>query len=303
MSDAGRFSLQTYLREKKEIIEKFLENYLSKQTTHPAIIFEAAGYSLFAGGKRIRPILCIAAWEASGGDDDGDILPAACALELIHTYSLIHDDLPAMDNDDYRRGRLTNHRVYGEDIAILAGDGLLTEAFALLSRRDLMVNIDPAKRLQVIETVATAAGMQGLIGGQVLDLQAEGKNIGLDALQQMHNLKTGALIVASLKTGGILAGASQEVLDCLVAYGMRIGLTFQIADDLLNVEGDAAEMGKSTGSDARRGKATFPAFMSCEESRTLAARLTEEALGFLAGFDRKAEPLRQLARFILERKS
>lgn len=304
MSDWASFCLDSYLREKKNIVEDALSRYLDHGKGHPAIIFDATNYSLFAGGKRFRPVLCIAAWEAlGGGEEDDNILPAACALEMIHTYSLIHDDLPAMDNDDLRRGVPTSHRVFGEDIAILAGDALLTEAFELLSRPDLMGGIAPATRLQVINIIAVAAGMNGLIGGQVLDLKSEGKTIELAALQQMHSLKTGALITASLKVGGLLAGGDEAALEALGSFGRKIGLTFQIADDLLNIEGDITLMGKNTGSDASRGKATFPALLGCEESRKLAFRLTEEAIASLDGFDRKVDPLRKLAGFIIERKS
>ncbi len=304
MSDCASFCLESYLSEKKIAVEQALARYLDNPKSHPAVIFEATRYSLFAGGKRIRPVLCIAAWEAlGGGKKDDDIMPAACALEMIHSYSLVHDDLPAMDNDDLRRGVPTSHRVFGEDIAILAGDALLTLAFELLSRPDLMVGIDFARRLQVINIIAVAAGMNGLIGGQVLDLKSEGQKIGLTALKQMHGLKTGALIAAALKAGGILAGGDAAALEALACFGQRIGLSFQIADDLLNVEGDMALLGKNTGSDAKRGKATFPALLGCEESRNLASRLTEEAVAALAGFDRKADPLRKLAGFIIARKS
>ncbi len=303
MSDSNSFSLESYLREKKIIVEQALTRYLDYEDRHPAIIFEATRYSLFAGGKRIRPILCIAAWEAlGGGGGDDDILPAACALEMIHSYSLVHDDLPAMDNDDLRRGVPTSHRVFGEDIAILVGDALLTGAFELLSRPDLMAGIALATRLKVINIISIAAGMNGLIGGQVLDLKSAGQKIALATLEQMHNLKTGALIAASLKVGALLAGGDTASIDALTRFGQRIGLTFQISDDLLNVEGDRALMGKNTGSDVQRGKATFPGLLGCDESRKLASRLTEEAVACLAGFDSKADPLRKLARFIVERK-
>jgi len=299
------FSLDRYLREKKIIIDQALTRYLEDHDQHPALIFEAVRYSLFAGGKRIRPVLCLAAAEAlgrGGAEDVEDLLPVACALEMIHTYSLIHDDLPAMDNDDYRRGSPTSHKVYGEDMAILAGDALLTEAFCLLSREDLMTRLDPATRLRVIGTIARAAGMTGLIGGQVLDLKSEGTEAELDALCQMHQRKTGALIIASLQAGGLLAGANPLAMEALTIYGRKIGLSFQIADDLLNVEGDRAILGKDTGSDASRGKVTFPALLGCEESRKLARKLKEEAIAALSNFDHQAAPLRKLAEFIVERR-
>lgn len=295
----------SYLLEKKVIIDQALARYLEDNLPYPPLIFEAVRYSLFAGGKRIRPILCIAALEAlgrGGADDYEDILPVACALEMIHTYSLIHDDLPAMDNDDYRRGIPTSHKVFGEDIAILSGDALLTQAFCLMSRADLMTRIDPATRLKAISIIAEAAGMTGLIGGQVMDLKSEGKQAELDTLYQMHNRKTGALIIASLQAGGLLAGADPLAMEALMTYGQNIGLSFQIADDLLNVEGDMAVLGKNTGSDANRGKVTFPALLGCDESRKLAQRLKDEAVAALSNFDHRAEPLRKLAEFIVDRR-
>ncbi len=294
--------LKEYLAERKAVIDRALAGYLAGEENDPEVIFQAARYSLLAGGKRLRPILCLAAAEAVGGKC-GPVLPVACAIEFIHTYSLIHDDLPAMDNDDFRRGRPTAHKVFGEDIAILAGDALLTEAFRLMTRRELMPGMPPERLLAAIGEIAEAAGFFGMVGGQVLDIRAEGKEADLATLQRMHQKKTGALIRISLRAGAILAGAADEKIESLSSYGEQIGLAFQITDDILNVEGDPRLLGKETGSDAARGKVTFPALLGMEASRTRAAELIREALYSLAFFDDRAEPLRGIARYILERKS
>jgi geranylgeranyl diphosphate synthase type II len=294
--------LKEYLAEKKALVEAALDGLLPGEELYPPLIFQAARYSLMAGGKRLRPILCLAAAEAIGGKAEA-VMPVACALELIHTYSLIHDDLPAMDNDDYRRGKLTSHKVFGEDIAILAGDALLTEAFNLLARRDLMPGVPPERLLDVTREVSEAAGWFGMVAGQVLDIRSEGKTVDLKTLQQIHRLKTGAMIRVSLRAGAILSGASAMALASLSDYGRQIGLAFQIADDILNVEGDRTLLGKGTGSDAARGKVTFPALLGVEASRIRAKALIGEAVASLASFDERAAPLRLIALYILERKS
>ena len=294
--------LKEYLAEKKALVDAALDGLLPVEELNPPVIFQAARYSLMAGGKRLRPILCMAAAEAVGGKVE-TVMPVACALEFIHTYSLIHDDLPAMDNDDYRRGKLTSHKVFGEDIAILAGDALLTEAFSLLARRDLMPAVPPERLLDVTREVSEAAGWFGMVAGQVLDIRLEGKTVDLKTLQQIHRLKTGAMICVSLRTGAILSGASAAALTSLSDYGRQIGLAFQIADDILNVEGDRALLGKGTGSDAARGKVTFPSLLGVEASRTRAKALIGEAVASLASFDERAAPLRSIALYILERKS
>jgi geranylgeranyl diphosphate synthase type II len=294
--------LREYLAGRKALIDATLDDFLPSEENYPPVIFQAVRYSLLAGGKRLRPILCLAAAEAVGGDIRA-ILPVACALEFIHTYSLIHDDLPAMDNDDYRRGRLTAHKVFGEDIAILAGDALLTEAFRLLTRSELMPGIPPESILAVAAEIAAAAGWFGMIGGQVLDVRSEGKTIDLETLQQIHRLKTGALIRVSLRSGALLSGASAAMLASLSDYGRQIGLAFQIADDILNVEGDRILLGKQTGSDAARRKVTFPSLLGIEASRARAVSLIAEALTSLASFDERAAPLRLIAGYVLERKS
>lgn len=295
-------TLKEYLARQKTEVDGMLEALIPDETIYPPEIFRAVRYSLFAGGKRIRPILCLAATEAVGGKPESS-LPVACAIEMIHTYSLIHDDLPAMDNDDYRRGRLTSHKVFGEDLAILAGDALLTEAFQVMTRREVAAVLPPDRLLQVVREIAEAAGWFGMVGGQVLDVQSEGQTVAPETLYAIHRMKTGAMILVSLRTGAILAGAEEEALAALSDYGRQIGLAFQIADDILNVEGDKALLGKGTGSDAARGKVTFPLLLGLEASRSRAEELVKGAIEALAPFDEKAEPLRWIARYILERKS
>jgi len=298
------FCLEDYLQTKKQVIDAALEQYLPTQENYPPVIFEAMRYSLMAGGKRIRPVLCLATLEALGAESlQGSVLPVACGLEMIHTYSLIHDDLPAMDDDDRRRGIPTSHKVFGEDIAILAGDALLTEAFCLLSKRELMAGIPPERILAVINEIGTAAGCFGMIGGQVVDVRSEGMAVDEETLYYIHTHKTGAMIVASIRAGALLAGAGPESLASLSRYGYNIGLIFQIADDILNVEGDRSATGKSTGSDASRGKVTFPAIFGLDRSREKARGLAEQALDALSGFDGRTEPLRMLVRHIIERKT
>jgi len=298
------FCLEDYLKIKKQAIDAALEQYLPGPENYPPLIFQAMRYSLLSGGKRIRPVLCLATLEALGAESlQESVLPVACALEMIHTYSLIHDDLPAMDDDDCRRGIPTSHKAFGEDIAILAGDGLLTEAFCLLSNRKLLVGIPPERTLAVIHEIAMAAGCFGMIGGQVVDVRSEGMTVDETSLYYIHTHKTGAMIVASIRAGALLAGAGSEALAALSLYGHNIGLMFQIVDDILNVEGDKSTTGKSTGSDASRGKITFPSLFGVEMSREKACALAEQALHALSGFDRRTEPLRMLARHIIERKT
>ncbi len=300
--------IKKYLQEKKEIVDSALEKYfLSRpdsagEAVFPNSLHKAIQYSLFAGGKRIRPILSMAAFEAIGGRGD-KILPFVCALEMIHTYSLIHDDLPALDNDDYRRGKPTCHKVFGESIGILAGDALLTEAFKLMTDRSIQeFSIrDGGSILDVINEVAQAAGMSGMVGGQVLDIESEGKEVDFPTLQYIHTHKTGALILVSVRVGAKLGGASEETLKALTHYGERIGLAFQIADDILNVEGKAALLGKKTGSDLSRGKATYPVLLGLGESKRRAKELVELAVKAIESFGPEAEPLREIACFILSR--
>jgi geranylgeranyl diphosphate synthase type II len=302
MSQNYNMSLSEYLETKKKITDEALERYLPTEDNYPPLIFQAVRYSVFAGGKRLRPILCMASAEAVGGNGES-VLPVACALELIHTYSLIHDDLPALDDDDYRRGMLTSHKVFGEDMAILAGDALLTEAFRLMSERTLMENISPENLISVIHDVAEAAGYFGMVGGQVVDVQSEGKEVEKEVLNYIHTRKTGAMITVAVKTGALLSNAGEAELNAIISYGRHAGLAFQIADDILNVEGDRALLGKGTGSDAKRGKVTYPALMGLDASRLKAAELVDNALAAIEKFDHNAEPLRMIARYIVERKS
>jgi geranylgeranyl diphosphate synthase type II len=255
-------------------------------------------YSLFAGGKRLRPILCIGGAEAVG-KEGRMALPFACSLELIHTYSLIHDDLPVMDNDDLRRGKPTNHKVFGEAVALLAGDGLLTEAFRLMAGTSGVV---PRALLKVIRLVGSAAGYQGMVGGQVVDIQSEGKPVDPSLVNFIHSHKTGALIHASVTSGAILGEGTEDQVNAISSYGEKIGLAFQIADDILDVEGDRETMGKGVGGDARKKKITFPAAVGLQKAKEIQGCLVEEAVGALKAFDEKADPLRRIAVYIIERK-
>lgn len=295
--------LKLYLKEMQQVVDGALERYLPRADELPAIIHQSMRYSMFAGGKRVRPILVLSSCNAVGGLLE-KALPAACALEMIHTYSLIHDDLPAMDNDDFRRGNPTNHKVYGEATAILAGDGLLTEAFILLSGAEASRDLDPAIVRLVLHEIAVAAGSRGMIGGQVVDMESEGKKeIDLATVQYIHTHKTGALIRASVRSGALIGGATCEELDALTRYGEAIGLAFQIADDILDIEGTTEEIGKDAGSDQERGKATYPAVMGLAEAKRRAIELVDVALNSLALFDGKADPLREIAAYIVKRKS
>jgi len=259
------FDLQEYLKQKTSLVDAELQKVLPSEETLPFSLHRAMRYSMFAGGKRIRPILVLAAAEAVGGDAAG-AMPAACALEMIHTYSLIHDDLPAMDDDDFRRGRSTNHKVFGEATAILAGDALLTEAFILLSSSQAK-GLDASTVRRVISIIARAAGSQGMVGGQVVDMESEGKAIDMATLQYIHTRKTGALLLASIQSGALLGGADEAQFDALTRYGEATGLAFQVADDILDIVGDQAELGKDVGSDQARGKATYPALLGLAEAR------------------------------------
>jgi len=295
-------NLEGYLKSKKETIDAALERYLPDVSSVPSIIFESVRYSVFAGGKRLRPVLCLASVEAVGGETE-NVLPAACALEMIHTYSLIHDDLPAMDDDDYRRGKPTNHRVFGEAVAILAGDALLTEAFHLLSKKELFKGVQDGSLIRVIHELSRASGYFGMVGGQVVDIQSEGRALDEETLYFVHTHKTGALMTAAVRTGAILADATEEQIHNLSQYGRDLGIAFQVADDILNVEGNREALGKETGSDARLKKLTFPAVMGLEASRLKAREFVAHALAHLESFDERAEPLRAIARYTIERQS
>jgi geranylgeranyl diphosphate synthase type II len=294
--------LKAYLADRRGLINRALEGYLP-QSRGPAFrVVEAMRYSLFAGGKRLRPILCLAGAEAVGSDPS-EALPVACALEMIHTYSLIHDDLPAMDDDDLRRGHPTCHKQFDEATAILAGDGLLTEAFRIMAEAAPKFAGREAMLLEVIQLVGQAAGYPGMVGGQMLDLEAEGKQVTLKELETIHRLKTGALLTASVRAGALIGGGSRAEVTALTAFGEKFGLVFQITDDLLDVEGEAAEMGKSPGMDAKKGKATYPALLGVAKARDWAKALMEEAINGLAPLGERAEPLREIGRYLLVRRS
>jgi geranylgeranyl diphosphate synthase type II len=295
--------IKSYLKERCRIVDEALDRYLPKEDELPFSLHKAMRYSVFAGGKRVRPILMLAACEAVGGTVE-QALPAACAMEMIHTYSLIHDDLPAMDDDDFRRGNPTNHKVFGEATAILAGDALLTEAFILLSVEGTAAGVSPTARLQVIREIAVCSGSRGMVGGQVVDMESEGnRDIDFATVQYIHTHKTGALIKAAVKSGALLGGAAPEQLAAITRYGEAIGLAFQIADDILDIEGTTEEIGKDAGSDEARGKATYPAVIGLPESRRLAAELVDRAFAALAPFTDRADPLRDIATYIIKRKS
>ncbi len=294
------FDLNSYFTRHNKRINRALESLL-KTSDKADRILEAMTYSLMAGGKRIRPVLCLAATEAAGGDPE-DALPAACALEMIHTYSLIHDDLPAMDDDAMRRGKPTCHMAFDEATAILAGDALLTLAFQTLSSIELRNMEQAATWLSVIQLMSYAAGYCGMIQGQMLDMASEGKQLTLPELKSMHRLKTGALIEASLRSGALLGGLNSTRIAMLESYAQNIGLAFQVTDDILNVEGDPEIMGKAVGTDKLRNKTTYPSLLGLEESKDFASQLVENALQVLESFDEKAEPLRAIAKYILERK-
>ncbi|WP_013322785.1 geranylgeranyl diphosphate synthase CrtE [Gloeothece verrucosa] len=291
------FDLKAYLKQQKDLVDQALEGSLP--ITKPEKIYEAMRYSLLAGGKRLRPILCLATCELMGGTIEM-AMPTACALEMIHTMSLIHDDLPAMDNDDYRRGKLTNHKVYGEDIAILAGDGLLSYAFEFVATQTR--NVPPNQVLQVIARLGRTVGAAGLVGGQVLDLESEGKlDITAETLTFIHTHKTGALLETSVLSGAILAGATSEDQRRLSRYAQNIGLAFQIIDDILDITSTQEELGKSIGKDVQAQKATYPSLWGIEESKAQAQKLVDEAIAQLVLYGEKAEPIRAIAQFIVSR--
>ncbi len=293
--------IKQYLDERKTLVDKALQKFMPNPSGLASDVIRAMDYSLFAGGKRIRPILCIAGAEAVRGSAD-NVLPVACAIELIHTYSLIHDDLPVMDNDDFRRGKPTNHKVFGEAIALLAGDGLLTLAFNLMAGYGAEKKVEKKALLRVIDLIASAAGYKGMVGGQVVDITYEGKEPDPNVVEYIHRHKTAALIAASVTAGTILAGGNKDEEKSINRYGQQIGLAFQIADDILNIEGDRGVMGKGTGSDKERGKITYPSVFGAAESKNIQKQLIENAIESLKRFDNRAEPLRDLARYIINRK-
>jgi len=294
-------TIKQYLKDRKLLVEEKLQALMLDVEDPFKDHIEAMRYSLFVGGKRIRPILCLAAAEAVTADQEllEDIVTVGCAIECIHTYSLIHDDLPAMDDDELRRGKPTNHIRYGEAAAILAGDGLLTFAFELLAAPDTRINTN--KQLEIISLIAAAAGPLGMVGGQALDIAGENSSYPFEHLQTIHKSKTGALIRGSVQAGAIGAGADKQQLLQLLSYAEAIGLAFQIVDDLLDATSTTEALGKLAGSDEIRGKATYPAFLGIEETKNLALKAVDKAKNALDGFGKKAAPLVEIADYVNSR--
>ncbi|MEH2034810.1 MULTISPECIES: geranylgeranyl diphosphate synthase CrtE [unclassified Nostoc] len=296
--EEATFNLAGYLKERQKLCDNALDR--SIPVIYPEKIYEAMRYSLLAGGKRVRPILCLATCEMMGGTIEM-AMPTACAVEMIHTMSLIHDDLPAMDNDDYRRGKLTNHKVYGEDVAILAGDGLLALAFESVAI-ETPQSVKREVVLQVIARLGRALGAGGLVGGQVVDLESEGKSdISLETLNFIHKHKTAALLEACVVCGGLIANASPEDVQRLTRYAQNIGLAFQIIDDILDITSTQEQLGKTAGKDQKAQKVTYPSLWGLEESRSIAQELVKEACVELEPFGDRAKPLQAIAHFITSR--
>ena len=294
-------SVNSYLKRRAVEVNEWLDRLVPSESTPPQKIHRAMRYSLLAGGKRLRPALVLASGEALGADTD-DLMPAACAIEMIHTYSLIHDDLPAMDDDDLRRGRPTCHKAFGEAVAILAGDALLTQAFRVLAA-DAPLR-DAERQVRVIREIATAAGtVDALIGGQVADIEGEGKAVDVSMLEYIHRSKTGAMITASVVVGGIIAGATEDQIDKLRPYGERIGLAFQIADDILDVTSTSEQLGKTPGKDQAASKATYPAVHGIAASEARARELVAEAVEIVSSINADTQILQEIARFIIARRS
>ena len=289
--------IKTYLGEKRALVDTFLRDYFSRKA-EPALLSEAMNYSLSAGGKRIRPVLCLASFEVCGGDSSF-IVPYAAAIEFVHTYSLIHDDLPAMDDDDLRRGKPTNHKVYGEAVAILAGDALLTEAFSILA--EPAKSLAPESRLRAIAELASASGMRGMVAGQVQDMLSENAEPDEKTLRFIHRHKTAALLSASVRIGAILGQAGPGRMNALAGYGENIGLAFQVVDDILDVTGDTSVIGKPKGSDERKKKLTYPRLFGIERSRAIAEEMIIAARDALKDFGPEADPLRGIASYLLSR--
>lgn len=289
------------LSEKKKRVEHHLYAYFTDNAGLQQTVFQAADYSLKAGGKRLRPVLLLEACSLFGGTEE-DAMTFACAMEMIHTYSLIHDDLPAMDDDDFRRGKPTNHVVYGEGIAILAGDGLLNHAYEIMIQATLAADCPMKKRyLMAMDEIARAAGMGGMIAGQVVDLESEGKAVPLETVDFIHTHKTGAMITASLAAGAIIGGAQEEDLERIRHYGRNIGMAFQIIDDILDITGDQEKLGKDIGSDVEKHKSTYPSILGLEESRRIAQSLLSESKAVLAGYGEKGAFLTALSDFLANR--
>jgi geranylgeranyl diphosphate synthase type II len=297
MSASHQFDLQDFLATRTEAVNRALNNFLPSEKTKPATIHQAMRYSLFAGGKRMRPALCLAAAQACGGRE-ADAVPLACAVECVHTYSLIHDDLPAMDNDDFRRGKPTNHKVFGDGIAVLAGDALLTQAFEIAAQARGWRRYP--HRIIILE-LAKASGSLQLVAGQVADLEGEGKKISASELRYIHERKTSALLCCSVRLGGMSANCTSAQLKALTDFGYHVGLAFQVIDDILDVTQTSEQLGKTAGKDTAAQKATYPAIVGLEKSRKIAEQLTTRAFAALKSFKGRAVALEALAEFLLKR--
>lgn len=293
------FELETYLKQRAALVERALADSVPASNGPAARLSEAMRYSLLDGGKRLRPILALASSEAVGGTIE-DAIAFACAIEMIHTYSMVHDDLPCMDNDDLRHGKPTNHKVYGDALATLVGDALLTDAFGVLARA--LAARSPAMAAATIAELSEAAGSAGMVAGQVIDLLGEGRTMNLEQLEYLHSKKTGALFLVSVRGGARLGGATPAQLESLTTYGRALGLCFQVVDDLLDVEASTEQMGKRTQKDHAAGKNTYPGIIGIEESRKLARDLERRAIGAIASLSDRAEPLRAIASFVVERR-
>lgn len=299
------FDLPKFMQElekRKEYIDSCLKQYLTGKDAHPPVIHEAMHYAVFNGGKRLRPIMVLEGARLAGGSGESAV-PIACALEMIHSYSLVHDDLPAMDNDELRRGKPTCHIVFGEANAILTGDALLTGAFAVMTEAAELPGVKLTNLVQVIREMADCAGSQGMVGGQVIDLESEGKDIDYETLKTLHSLKTGKLFQVALRSGAIIGDMNQEGLEAVDEYAKNFGLAFQITDDILDISGNQELLGKPTGSDARNGKTTYPGLFGLDKSREMAEACVEACIRSLQNFGSEADFLRQLAYFTLMRKS
>ena len=289
--------MKAELKKRIDYIEEALYKYMDKTDNPQKLIYDAVSYSIKAGGKRLRPMLVLECYKMCGGKDADLVMPFACAIEMIHTYSLIHDDLPAMDNDDFRRGKLTNHKVYGEATAILAGDALLNLAFETA----ILAEVTPDKKIEALKVLATASGWDGMIGGQVVDLESEGKKISFDTLKYIHKLKTGALISAACEMGAVLAGADKEALRAVSEYSENLGIAFQVLDDILDVTADEKELGKPVGSDEKNQKSTYVTIFGLTKAKECAKEYTDNAIKAIEYFGNDADFLIKLTEYLLER--
>lgn len=298
--DVANFNIRGYLKDRKSLIDRALARYLKQRAHHPQTLYEAVRYGLFPGGKRFRPILTLACGELFGAKPRV-LLPFACALELIHTYSIIHDDLPALDNDDLRRGEPAAHKVFGEGVALLAGDALLTEAFYLMTRPEVVRSLESMLVLDLIHEIAHSAGIGGMVGGQVVDLESEGKEVGIAIVDYIHVRKTGALIHTAARVGAKIGGASGKDLRRISRYAEFLGLAFQVTDDILDAESLPGTTGRSGGKDREKKKATYPAVVGVAAAKARVEELVDHCMKEVEGFGKRAGPLRGIAHYVLER--